>query len=82
MIIGKHHVHRAVDRNRIRRILKESFRHYKESLKGLDIVVVIRSKCTPLLKTSSNPAEIQYNKSLRNDIDYLWHRLVTSLKPV
>lgn len=71
-----------MDRNQIRRVLRESFRHHKESLKGLDIVVVMRSKCTPLLDSRKRPAKNQQTKSLRTDIDYLWHRLMTSLKTV
>lgn len=82
IIIGKHLVKLAVDRNQIRRVLRESFRHHKESLKGLDIVVVMRSKCTPLLDSRKRPAKNQQTKSLRTDIDYLWHRLMTSLKTV
>ena len=75
IIIGKHHVKRAVDRNRLRRILRESFRYQKEALKGLDIIVIIRSECTALGGRSGN-------KVLRDDIDNLWHTLLTSLKPV
>jgi ribonuclease P protein component len=77
MIIGKRHVKRAVDRNLIRRIIRESFRGKKEALKGLDIIVLLRSECIPLDKNS-----------LRNEIYNLWQALaakwasVTSLKPV
>ena len=71
IIIGKHHVKQAVDRNWLRRIVRESFRHHKETLKGLDIIVLMRSECTPLGK-----------KALRDDIDNLWHTLATSSKSV
>jgi ribonuclease P protein component len=71
IIIPKHHIKRAVDRNLIRRLVRESFRHQKESLKGLDIIVLLRSKCTPLDK-----------KALRDDIDKLWLNLKQSFKPV
>lgn len=75
IIISKHRVRRAVDRNRIKRAIRESFRHHKETLKGLDIIVLIRSECTPLSSQSGNLA-------LRDDIDNLWRILITSSKPV
>ena len=33
---------RAVSRNRLKRLVRESFRHYKYSLSGMDLVVVAR----------------------------------------
>jgi len=71
IIIAKHHLKRAVDRNLMRRLVRESFRQHKETLKGLDIIVLLRSKCTPLDK-----------KALRDDIDNLWLQLKKSYKPV
>lgn len=70
IIINKHHVKLAVDRNQIRRIIRDSYRHNKEALKGLDIIVLIRSECTPLDK-----------KALRGNIDKIWEDLIKSLKP-
>jgi len=64
IIIAKHHVKLAVNRNRLRRHIRESFRHHKEALKGLDIIVLMRSECTPL-----------DNHVIRNDIDRLWQKL-------
>ena len=66
LIVAKHHVKRAVDRNRLRRLIRESFRHHQETLKGLDIIVLIRSKCSPL-----------ENNIIRADIDSLWLNLKT-----
>ncbi|MEE4298287.1 MAG: ribonuclease P protein component [Pseudomonadales bacterium] len=40
MVVGKRHARRAVDRNRLRRILREHFR--RTSLAGLDVVVLAR----------------------------------------
>ncbi len=65
MVIAKQRLKRAVDRNLLRRIIRESFRAQKESLKGLDIIVLLRSECTPLGK-----------KDLRDDVDNLWHGLL------
>ena len=70
IILAKQHLKRAVDRNLVRRLLKESFRVHKEMLKGLDIIVLLRSECTPLDK-----------KALRVDVDNLWQKLAASYKP-
>lgn len=43
IIVGKRFVHRAVDRNRIRRIVREAFRHASSSILFYDIVFVVRS---------------------------------------
>jgi ribonuclease P protein component len=71
IIIAKQHVKKAVDRNAIRRVIRESFRHHKDRLKGLDIIVLLRSECTPLGD----------KKALRDNVDHLW-QLVSSYKPV
>ena len=42
--VPKKYVARAVDRNKIKRIFREEFRHNKSILKGLDIVVIVRAK--------------------------------------
>lgn len=34
---------RAVDRNRIKRVIRESFRQHRRQLRGLDVVVISRS---------------------------------------
>lgn len=65
IIIAKHHVKRAVDRNQIRRVIRESFRQRKEIVKGLDIIVLMRSECATLSK-----------KALRDDVDNLWQQLL------
>lgn len=64
IIAGKQHLRRAVDRNRVRRIIRESFRHEMEKLKGLDLIVLIRSSCSTV-----------ETKTLRNDIDNLWQSI-------
>jgi len=67
MIITKRHVRLAVHRNQLRRMIRESFRHEKEALKGLDIIVLMRSKWSPLDKAV-----------LRDDIKRLWQKCVLS----
>lgn len=42
LVIGKKSVKLSVQRNRIKRVIRESFRHHQESLAGWDIVIVAR----------------------------------------
>lgn len=42
LVIAKKNVRRAVDRNRVKRIARESFRHQRAELDNLDIVVLAR----------------------------------------
>lgn len=48
IIIKKSAIKHAVTRNRIRRIIRESFRRAKSTtaLQGLDIVILVRSECS------------------------------------
>jgi ribonuclease P protein component len=39
LIIGKRQARRAIERNRIKRALRESFRHQRQALIGVDVVV-------------------------------------------
>jgi len=66
-MISKYHIKNSVNRNRIRRIVRESFRHNKEAIAGLDLVVMVRSNQCPLDKTV-----------LRNDVDQLWQVIAKS----
>lgn len=67
IIIPKQHARLAVTRNTMRRLIRESFRHHKTALKGLDIIVLLRSKWTPLDK-----------RVFREQIDNLWQRIIPS----
>lgn len=51
LAIAKKHVRLAVDRNRVKRLIRESFRRQRNSLKGLDIVVLAR----PGIEKVDNP---------------------------
>jgi ribonuclease P protein component len=44
MIIGKRHLPRAVDRNRVKRAIRESFRHHRGDLAELDIVIQLQGR--------------------------------------
>jgi len=39
---ARRHLRRSVDRNRFKRIVRESFRAHQDSLAGLDVVVLAR----------------------------------------
>ena len=67
IIIPKQHIKLAVSRNVLRRVIRESFRHQQEVLKGLDIIVLIRSKWCPLDK-----------QALRKEVDHLWQKIMVS----
>ena len=43
MVIPRRRVRRAVSRNRIKRIIRESFRHHRRTLRNLDVVVLART---------------------------------------
>lgn len=71
VIVGKRVANRAVTRNQIKRVVRESFRAHQEILKGFDIIVIARHQCDELDKTQ-----------LREGIDKLWQRLTTSYQKV
>jgi ribonuclease P protein component len=71
IIVGKRVARLAVERNQIKRVIRESFRAIQEQLQHLDIVVIARQQCDSLDKVQ-----------LREGIDKLWQRLVTQYQKV
>ncbi|HVE44479.1 MAG TPA: ribonuclease P protein component [Gammaproteobacteria bacterium] len=70
IVVPKHHIKQSVDRNMLKRQIRESFRHRQNTLAGKDIVVLIRSKC---------PFLAQNNRHLlRANVDNLWTLVATS----
>jgi ribonuclease P protein component len=67
VIVGKRVAKLAVTRNRIKRVVRESFRANQAQLQGFDIVVIARQQCGSLDKVQ-----------LREGIDKLWQRLVAA----
>lgn len=51
LAIAKRHEPLAVERNRIKRIIRESFRHYQQKLKGIDIVVLMQKRVHEISNT-------------------------------
>ena len=67
LVIAKKHVRRAVQRNRIKRVIRESFRHRQAALldaRGIDTIVLARVGIDKL----DNPA-------LQHLLDGLWRQL-------
>jgi ribonuclease P protein component len=67
--IAKKHVRLAVGRNKIRRIIRETFRHHQTVLKGVDIVVITQKALHELSNTN-----------LHKDLNQQWQILVGTLK--
>ncbi|MAJ91840.1 MAG: ribonuclease P protein component [Legionellales bacterium] len=44
LAISKKYIKKSVDRNRIKRIVRESFRLQKKNLKGIDVVVLLKKE--------------------------------------
>lgn len=65
LVIAKKHVRLAVQRNRIKRQLRESFRQHQQVLAGLDIVALARPGLWQL-----------DNLQLRTVIEAQWQRLL------
>ena len=65
LAISKRNIKTAVGRNRVKRLVRESFRHHWQQLAGLDIVVLSRNAT----RDSSNPG-------LLHSLNRHWRRLV------
>ena len=65
LVIAKKNISRAVDRNRVKRILRESFRHNQGLLPAVDIVILARSGIGSLGK-----------HVIRSKIEKLWQDLI------
>jgi len=59
--IPKKIVRRAIDRNRIKRVIRESFRVNQRSIAGYDVVVL-----------ANKGVETKNNMELRNDLESHW----------
>ncbi|KZZ62056.1 ribonuclease P protein component, partial [Oleiphilus sp. HI0123] len=65
IIVAKKNVKLAVQRNRIKRLLRESFRTKRSSLPNLDIIVLAKKG-----------ADLSSSKECTQELDYLWRKLV------
>lgn len=71
LVVAKKHAKLAVQRNRLKRLLRDSFRHHKAELAGLDIVALVK----PGLWQMENPA-------IRAVIEEQWARLLKQKRRV
>ncbi len=69
LAIAKKAVKRAVDRNRIKRIIRESFRHMQYDLPSIDVVIMCRSSAVALEK-----------KEIRRQFDKQWSYISRKMK--
>lgn len=69
IIVAKKNVRLAVNRNRVKRLLRESFRHHKQDIPSYDIVL--------LAKHSSNQAEAE---KISKELQYVWRKLKQKAK--
>ena len=65
LVVGKKNVKLAVQRNRIKRLIRESFRSRQQALAGLDIIVLARAGLGD-----------QDNAMIHQSIDTLWSDLI------
>jgi len=65
LAIAKKQLPLAVDRNRIKRLIRESFREKHSLLASIDIVVLARNKCLNM-----------DNKGIRIHLDQMWNKVI------
>jgi len=66
MVVAKRHIPRAVNRNRVKRIIRESFRSHQDQLRGLDVVVMACEGCAK-----------QPNPELFVSLEKHWRQIIT-----
>ena len=64
LAIARKQIRRSVDRNRLKRLIRESFRRCRPDLQGLDLVVMARSQ-----------AVLRSNAELTDALARLWQSL-------
>lgn len=69
LVIAKKNIAKAVERNRVKRIFRESFRHNQRLLLALDIVILARSGLGSL-----------DNEQVHKNIERLWQELINKTR--
>ena len=64
LVIAKKNVRLSVQRNRVKRNVRETFRHYQDNLKGIDVIVLARRGLDQL-----------DNKQMQETCNQLWQQL-------
>lgn len=65
LVVGRRKAKKAVDRNRVKRLGRESFRLRTPELTGLDVVLLLR-----------RPPESNDASALRDKLEQAWQRLL------
>ena len=65
LVIAKKHIRRAVDRNRVKRLIRETFRVKQQQLPDIDVIVLSRKGMSDLT-----------NAALVEQLDLQWQRLI------
>jgi ribonuclease P protein component len=63
-VIAKKHIKKAIKRNTVKRVIRESFRYHQYLLKGVDLVVIAKKGLGELTK-----------ESFRSQLDKQWERV-------
>lgn len=69
IVVGKKQEKSAVGRNRVKRLIRESFRHHQELLSGLDLVVLVR-----------RPMILMENKNIFTELARQWQAIAQCKK--
>jgi len=67
LAISKKQIRRAVDRNRLKRLVRESFRRHRKQLAGLDLVVMARPAADLANKKQLNFSLAEHMQKLISD---------------
>ena len=70
LVVAKKKVRRAHERNRVKRISRESFRLHQHKLENIDIVLMVKRGIDELS-----------NEEIRKDLDKLWRKINERCKP-
>lgn len=71
IIVAKKHVKLAVQRNRIKRLLRESFRYKRESIPKLEIVILAKKGVDRL-----------ENKACHEELEFVWRKLARKFSSI
>jgi len=70
LAISKKHLKKAVDRNRIKRLVRVSFQENQYRLQNLDIVVLLRN----------NRSALATNEQINQELEQLWVQLISRVE--
>lgn len=65
LVIAKKHIRLSVQRNRVKRLIRESFRHKQAHLQGLDVIVLAR-----------RGLDLLENPKITVELEKQWQRII------